>query len=128
MGYLIAASFIIYHFFVPWKIKKNVTLILLAIGIVLFFYGCYRGIFMQQRDVNGLLIDDKTSSKLIMYGIGLVVLHFITIMTSKGAWGDSRGIEGYNESKRLILGECPYCNKKISRTAKVCPHCTTQLF
>jgi len=115
MGYVILTALVIYYFFVPWQIKKKITLVLLLIGIILFIYPWF-------------LPSSKSNSRIIAYGLGLIVFHFITIMTSRGAWADSKGIDGYNTSKRLIAGECPYCNKRISRTAKVCPHCTTELF
>lgn len=100
-----------YILFVPWRFKKKITLYLLATGVVSIIVGI-------------------ASGKSDFFGIGaaLIVLHFVTIFTSRGAWADSKGIDGYNTSKRLIAGECPYCNKRISRTAKVCPHCTTELF
>jgi hypothetical protein len=47
-----------------------------------------------------------------MYGLGLIVLHFFTIMTSKGALENSKGIEDYNNAKRLIAGKCPHCTTK----------------
>jgi hypothetical protein len=108
-----------YILFLPWSIKKKITTYILLIGVVSTIVGilCF---FL------GLLPNYR--SLLTGVGIGLVVLHLFTIFFSRGAWSESKGLEGYNKSKRLVLGECPYCNKSISRTAKVCPHCTTELF
>jgi hypothetical protein len=129
MKYLIILILIsVYHFFIPWKIKKNISFAFLILGIILVIYGFLRGTFNIKYDLNGTMIKDSLASDLVIYGIGLIVLHFFTIMTSKGAWENSKGIEGYNTSKRLIQGKCSHCNKNISRTAKVCPHCTTELF
>jgi hypothetical protein len=108
-----------YILFLPYKFKKKITLIIFSVGALLIVTG-----------IICLLTNNlpEYRSSFFGVGIGLVVLHFFTIFTSKGSWSESKGIEGYNQSKRLVLGECPYCNKKISRTAKKCPHCTTQLF
>ena len=108
-----------YILFVPWKIKKNITFYILVSGIILTILGL---IFLF------LNIIPEYRSLLFAIGVGSILLHFFTIFTSRGAWADSGGIDSYNQSKRIFLGICPFCNKKISRTAKVCPHCTTELF
>lgn len=128
MGYLILIITIIYLFFVPWKIKKNITFGIVILGVLLVLFGLYRVFFVQNKDVNGMPLRDDYAVNSVLYGFLLIIVHFITIFTSRGAWSESKGIEGYNESKRLFLGVCPNCNKKISRTAKVCPHCTSTLF
>jgi uncharacterized membrane protein len=82
-----------YILFLPWSFKKKITIYLLGIGVVLTLLGliCF---------ILDLLPNYR--SMFAGVGIGLVVLHFFTIFSSRGAWSESKGIEGYNQSKRLI--------------------------